>query len=179
MHGPGIRSSAPAQAAPSLSRKRRPNYWTCTTTRLSSSRWGHGTSLSGLLELHDAGELRTDFDPLQQAQTMTLPYHAPCQQRAHRVGKPALEIMALIPDLDVRESQARCCGIAGTYGYKREKYQIAMDVGQELFSLCARPGAWCPLYCLRFRDLSLAAGTRHQYPQPASHRNCGRGLRTV
>ena len=31
------------------------------------------------------------------------------------------------------ESHARCCGIAGTYGYKVEKYQIAMDVGQELF----------------------------------------------
>jgi glycerol-3-phosphate dehydrogenase subunit C len=36
--------------------------------------------------------------------------------------------------LDVRESHARCCGIAGTYGYKAEKYEIAMAVGDELFS---------------------------------------------
>ena len=89
-----------------------------------------------LRELHDAGELRTDFAPI----TMTLPYHAPCQQRAHRVGKPALELLALIPGLDVRESHARCCGIAGTYGYKREKYQIAMDVGEELFSFVRDQG---------------------------------------
>jgi glycerol-3-phosphate dehydrogenase subunit C len=82
-----------------------------------------------LQELHDAGELRTDFRRL----VLTLPYHAPCQQRAHRIGKPALEIMSLIPGLDVRESNARCCGIAGTYGYKVEKYQIAMAVGEELF----------------------------------------------
>ena len=45
--------------------------------------------------------------------------------------------MAQIPGLDLRESHARCCGIAGTYGYKTEKYQIAMDVGAELFDYVA------------------------------------------
>lgn len=89
-----------------------------------------------LRELHDAGALRTDFRPLP----MKLPYHAPCQQRAHRVGKPALELMALIPGLEIAESHARCCGIAGTYGYKVEKYQIAMDVGAELFDFVAAQG---------------------------------------
>jgi glycerol-3-phosphate dehydrogenase subunit C len=89
-----------------------------------------------LAELHSRGELRTDFEPLP----LTLPYHAPCQQRAHRVGKPALEILSLIPGLDVRESHARCCGIAGTYGYKIEKYKIAMDVGEELFHFVAGQG---------------------------------------
>ncbi len=89
-----------------------------------------------LRELHEQGELRTDFQPI----TMTLPYHAPCQQRAHRIGQPALEILGLIPGLDLRQSDARCCGIAGTYGYKAEKYQIAMDVGQELFDFVAAQG---------------------------------------
>jgi glycerol-3-phosphate dehydrogenase subunit C len=89
-----------------------------------------------LRELHETGELRTDFRPLE----MKLPYHAPCQFRAHRVGKPALEIMALIPGLDISESHARCCGIAGTYGYKQEKYQIGMDVGEELFSFVREQG---------------------------------------
>jgi len=89
-----------------------------------------------LRELHEQGALRTDFRPL----AMTLPYHAPCQQRAHRIGKPAMDLLQLIPDLDVRESQARCCGIAGTYGYKVEKYQIAMDVGEELFRFVREQG---------------------------------------
>ena len=83
-----------------------------------------------LWERYEQDELKTDFHDIN----MVLPYHAPCQYRAHRVGKPALEIMRLIPGLEVPESQARCCGIAGTYGYKVEKYQIAMDVGEELFS---------------------------------------------
>ena len=29
--------------------------------------------------------------------------------------------------------QAGCCGISGSYGFKKEKYQIGMEVGEELF----------------------------------------------
>lgn len=82
-----------------------------------------------LLELHDAGELATDFRELHE----TVAYHAPCQQQGHGIGKPALELLALIPGLKVRELDARCCGIAGTYGLKAEKYEIAMAVGADLF----------------------------------------------
>lgn len=70
-----------------------------------------------------------------------LPYHPPCQYRAHRLGIPAREMMDLIPGLEVVESGVACCGIAGTYGYKTEKYQIAMDVGRPLFEFVAREGA--------------------------------------
>ncbi len=87
-----------------------------------------------LRDRQDQGQLPSDLRPLNQTdQPFILPYHAPCQLRAHRIGKPALDLLAQIPGLDLRESHARCCGIAGTYGYKNEKYQIAMDVGKELF----------------------------------------------
>jgi glycerol-3-phosphate dehydrogenase subunit C len=90
-----------------------------------------------LLELHDHGELRTDFKPVQE----TVAYHAPCQQQGHWIGKPALELLALIPGLEVREMNARCCGIAGTYGLKAEKYEISMAVGRDLFDQVAASGA--------------------------------------
>ena len=32
------------------------------------------------------------------------------------------------------ELDADCCGIAGTYGLKKEKYEIGMKVGERLFS---------------------------------------------
>ena len=83
-----------------------------------------------LLAAHERGELRTDFSPLE----LTVPYHAPCQQRGHGIGKPALELLELVPGLRVIELDVECCGIAGTYGLKREKYAIAMDVGRRLFS---------------------------------------------
>jgi len=91
-----------------------------------------------LRERLEQGQLPSDLRPLHQSdQPFILPYHAPCQLRAHRIGKPALDLLARIPGLDLRESHARCCGIAGTYGYKTEKYQIAMDVGAELFDFVA------------------------------------------
>ncbi|TMM07189.1 MAG: anaerobic glycerol-3-phosphate dehydrogenase subunit C, partial [Actinobacteria bacterium] len=90
-----------------------------------------------LVELHDRGELRTDFQPVPE----TIAYHAPCQQQGHWIGKPALELFRLIPELEVREMTARCCGIAGTYGLKAEKYEIAMNVGRPLFEQVGASGA--------------------------------------
>jgi glycerol-3-phosphate dehydrogenase subunit C len=48
------------------------------------------------------------------------------------VGKLA-RCARLDPRLTVLDSHAACCGIAGTYGYKKEKYGIAMEVGEPLF----------------------------------------------
>jgi glycerol-3-phosphate dehydrogenase subunit C len=82
-----------------------------------------------LMMLHGRGELRTDFKPLQ----LTVPYHAPCQQRGHGIGTPAMDLLGLIPELRAIEQDAECCGIAGSYGVKKEKYDVAMAVGDRLF----------------------------------------------
>lgn len=89
-----------------------------------------------LLEVASRGELK-DLREIP----MRLPYHPPCQYRAHQLGIPAREVLDLVPGLEVAESGAACCGIAGTYGYKIEKYQIAMDVGRPLFQFVEREGA--------------------------------------
>jgi glycerol-3-phosphate dehydrogenase subunit C len=91
-----------------------------------------------LRELHDNGELDMDFRA--HGVPRVLPYHVSCQTRAHRMGRPALDVMSLIPGLDIREGYARCCGLAGTYGYKAEKYDIAMQVGQEAFDFINAQG---------------------------------------
>ena len=89
-----------------------------------------------LLSLLAEGSLRTDFKPIP----LTLGYHAPCQYRAHQLGKIALDILDLIPGLKMIDSHADCCGIAGTYGYKKEKYDIAMQVGDPLFNFSRQVG---------------------------------------
>jgi glycerol-3-phosphate dehydrogenase subunit C len=82
-----------------------------------------------LLKLFDENTLNLDFNALP----LTLAYHIPCQYKGHRLGSPGIEVLELIPDLNVIQSDAKCCGIAGTYGYKEEKYDIAMKVGKPLF----------------------------------------------
>lgn len=82
-----------------------------------------------LLLLNNEGTLNINFLPI----SLRLGYHIPCQYRAHRIGKPGIQLLNLIPELEIIDSKVACCGIAGTYGYKKEKYQVAMDVGQPLF----------------------------------------------
>ena len=82
-----------------------------------------------ILHMIDEGSIKLQFQPLPYA----IPYHVPCQYRAHRIGKPGVELLEHIPLLKIVDSQAACCGIAGTYGYKKEKYDISMRVGQPLF----------------------------------------------
>ena len=89
-----------------------------------------------LLLLHEKGELNTAFRPVNKV----VPYHPPCQLRAHRMGLPAIEVLSLIPGLTVHQSDAACCGIAGTYGLKSEKYKIAQAVGQPLFEWAKAEG---------------------------------------
>ncbi len=82
-----------------------------------------------ILLLLEDGSLNLELQPIP----LRLPYHVPCQYRAHRLGRPGVEVLDLIPQLRALESKATCCGIAGTYGYKKEKYDIAMKVGTRLF----------------------------------------------
>ena len=82
-----------------------------------------------LAELADEGDLDTGFGPVEA----TAIYHPQCQLTAHGVGAPALDLLALVPGLKVELSTVGCCGMAGTYGTKAEKYGIAMDVGAGLW----------------------------------------------
>jgi glycerol-3-phosphate dehydrogenase subunit C len=90
-----------------------------------------------LLMLYDGGTLNLDFHPIP----LELPYHVPCQYRAHHLGKPGLEVLSLIPGLRIVDGCHTCCGIAGTYGYKAEKYKISMAVGEPLFDWIKSFGA--------------------------------------
>jgi glycerol-3-phosphate dehydrogenase subunit C len=86
--------------------------------------------------------------------------------RAHRVGRPALDILELVPGLMLVESQSACCGIAGTYGVKKEKYQIGMDVGQHLFNFVNESGsdlALCDSETCRWQ-ITHGTGVKSQHP---------------
>jgi glycerol-3-phosphate dehydrogenase subunit C len=126
-----------------------------------------------LMMLHDRGQLRADFQPLP----LTVTYHAPCQQQGHGIGKPALDLLALVPQLRVVEHDATCCGIAGTYGLKSEKFDIAMDVGAGLFAQVAdvQPDlVVCDSETCRWH-IQQATGVETVHPIEILHRAAGLG----
>ncbi|CAK7063719.1 MAG: Anaerobic glycerol-3-phosphate dehydrogenase subunit C [Desulfovibrio sp.] len=61
-------------------------------------------------------------------------YHAPCHLRAQGTGRTGLDLLRKIPHLETLDMDAGCCGISGSYGFKRGKYDIGMAVGNALFT---------------------------------------------
>jgi glycerol-3-phosphate dehydrogenase subunit C len=82
-----------------------------------------------LVELLDLDRLNVDFKPVKRK----LAYHAPCHLKSQGIGRPWLRLLRAVPGIEIEEINAECCGMAGTYGFKNEKYRISMDIGNELF----------------------------------------------
>jgi glycerol-3-phosphate dehydrogenase subunit C len=61
-------------------------------------------------------------------------YHAPCH--LERMGGViyTIGVLKMIPGLRLTVLHSECCGISGTYGFKKECSQICEDVGADLFS---------------------------------------------
>jgi glycerol-3-phosphate dehydrogenase subunit C len=81
-----------------------------------------------LRNLKESGSLSLRFKglPLKAA------YFAPCHLRSLNIGLPALEILRLIPGLQLENIDADCCGLGGTFGFKKEKYEISQEIGKDL-----------------------------------------------
>lgn len=62
-------------------------------------------------------------------------YHSPCH--LERLGGViyTIDILRQIPGLDLVILHSECCGIAGTYGFKKEYYDISQQIGAQLFKL--------------------------------------------
>ncbi|WP_258360944.1 anaerobic glycerol-3-phosphate dehydrogenase subunit C [Moorella sulfitireducens (nom. illeg.)] len=64
---------------------------------------------------------------------MKIAYHTPCHLRAQGIGTPAVELLFLIPAIKLHVLGNNCCGMAGTYGFKAEKYDLSLKIGTSLF----------------------------------------------
>lgn len=60
-------------------------------------------------------------------------YHSHCQQKTTKSDK-ATKILLKKLGFDLRESNVECCGMAGSFGYKSEFYDISENLGKQLVS---------------------------------------------
>ncbi len=83
-----------------------------------------------LYQLHRRGELALEFTTAQKR----LLLHGHCHQKALVGTTPALTVLRLPPAYEVQEIPSGCCGMAGSFGYEAEHYDISMRIGsQRLF----------------------------------------------
>lgn len=58
-------------------------------------------------------------------------YHSHCQQRTLDLEQPTVELLE-DAGYDVTTTDAECCGMAGSFGYKSEYYEVSVDVGEQM-----------------------------------------------
>jgi Fe-S oxidoreductase len=88
-----------------------------------------------LWDLHQQGQLKTDFQTLN----ISVGHHVPCHLKA--LGRPAVApaLLSLIPGLRASEIDVSCSGMAGTFGFKSGGYDLSMRAGAPMLTELARP----------------------------------------
>jgi len=59
-------------------------------------------------------------------------FHGHCQRKSLNGIMDEVGLFKAI-GFDVQTSNVECCGMAGSFGYKREFYEVSMRIGEELF----------------------------------------------
>jgi glycerol-3-phosphate dehydrogenase subunit C len=84
----------------------------------------------------DVFEFLRNLDGSLKSGVKTLPlkaaYFAPCHLKSLGIGFPAFETLQRIPGLKIDFIEADCCGLGGTFGFKKEKYEISEGIGKDL-----------------------------------------------
>ena len=79
-----------------------------------------------LLKLHKSGELNIAWKDTGP----NVFYHGHCHQRALIGNNSALDMLSL-SGCNVTESGAGCCGMAGSFGYESEHYEVSKTIAED------------------------------------------------
>lgn len=55
--------------------------------------------------------------------------HGHCQQKAIASTEPTRKILTLPENYTVKEIPSGCCGMAGSFGFEKEHYDLSMKIG--------------------------------------------------
>jgi Fe-S oxidoreductase len=86
----------------------------------------------------------------------TVILHGHCHQKSMGLVAPARELLSRIPSCKVVDLDSGCCGMAGSFGYSKDHYEVSRQIGERRLLPAAR--------ALKSGELLAAAGTscRHQ-----------------
>jgi Fe-S oxidoreductase len=82
-----------------------------------------------ITEAIDAGDLT--LSPDSSVAGRKILYHGHCHQKADVGTAATLAMLARIPGATVEEVDAGCCGMAGSFGFEAEHYEVSMSIGED------------------------------------------------
>ena len=83
-----------------------------------------------IYSLLDQGRVRLAFREDFKARVA---YHIPCHMEKLGWSIFTRELLGMIPGLELTVLDSGCCGMAGTYGFKKENYAYSQEIGRPLF----------------------------------------------
>ena len=81
-----------------------------------------------LVEAIEDGALR--LDPASPVSGRPITFHGHCHQKALAGTAATVALLERIPGAEVTELDAGCCGMAGSFGFETEHYELSMQVGE-------------------------------------------------
>jgi FAD/FMN-containing dehydrogenase/Fe-S oxidoreductase len=81
-----------------------------------------------LLEAIAAGRLV--LPPENGVRGRRIMFHGHCHQKALAGTAATMDLLRSIPGADVIEVDAGCCGMAGSFGFEAEHYELSMSIGE-------------------------------------------------
>ncbi|HSD09564.1 MAG TPA: heterodisulfide reductase-related iron-sulfur binding cluster, partial [Candidatus Binatia bacterium] len=114
-----------------------------------------------LMMLHKAGKLDTGF----ATGVGRIAYHAPCHLRVQNIGFKSRDLMRLLPDTQIELIES-CSGVDGTWGFKKDYFDLSLKVARGLFrgienAEAATVATDCPLAGLQ---IELKTGKKPEHP---------------
>jgi Fe-S oxidoreductase len=74
----------------------------------------------------EAGRLKLNLKAIAPAALL----HGHCHQKAFAAMGAVESVLRLIPELKVETVESSCCGMAGSFGYEAEHYEVSMKMGE-------------------------------------------------
>jgi Fe-S oxidoreductase len=79
-----------------------------------------------ILDKTEQGEIKFNFDQ----KTRKVLYHGHCQQKAVFGTENTLKLLQLIPNCTVEQVDSGCCGMAGSFGYEHEHFDLSIQLAE-------------------------------------------------
>lgn len=83
-----------------------------------------------IYRLLDSGKVKIVF---RKDFNKRVAYHVPCHMEKLGWTVFSTSLLKMIPGLEFIHLDSHCCGIAGTYGFKKENYAYSQGIGEPLF----------------------------------------------
>jgi len=113
-------------------------------------------------------EFLTGNKPKMNSLGIRVAYHSPCHLERMGGVMYTLGILKEIPGIDLVVLNSECCGIAGTYGFKNENYNISQSIGKNLFNLIEKAEPEFVVTDCETCKLQIEMNTRYKVYHPVS-----------